>query len=641
MLDVIQRRQAGVKILMGVVLGLICLAMVITLVPGLIPGTTSGMASADTIARVGTEDISRQDVESMLNRELRGQQLPPSFKGLYAKQVLDQLISEKALEIEGDRIGLKVTPQEETERIKKYLPTAFNGDTWVGRERYTALVQSGTGMSVQDFETFVRQQLLEEKFHSLLTDGITVSDGEILTEFRRKNEKVTIEYAESKPADLAATINPTDSELAQYFEKNKARYQIPEKRSANYALLDIEQLKQRTPVSDQELHAYYDQHIDEFKVENRVHVEHILFKTLGKTDAEVAEIQAKAEDVLKKAKSGANFEDLAKKYSEDTTASKGGDLDWIVEGQTVPEFEHAAFSLPKGSISDLVKTQYGFHIIKVLDKETAHTKSFDEVRSQIEPIVREDKVNAEASKLSDQMASAVRQSNRQTLDALAKKFDLQVGSTPPVAATEPVGDLGSSPDLQQTLFSLRQGDISAPLRIERGTVILSLKDIQPAHAATLAEDRDTVLADYRKETSVSLAKSRAEELDKRVRAGQPFDKAAKDLGFTVSTSQSFARTGQVGDLGSASQFEAAFTMPADQVSDAMPLGANWIVYKVVAHDQPKPEELILQRAQIQQQLLQSKQSAVFQAFQTALKDRLQRQGKLFIDETNLKALAGS
>ena len=97
MLDVIQRRQAGVKILMGVILGMICIAMVITLVPGLIPGTTSGMTSADTIARVGTEDISRQDVESMLNRELRGQQLPPSFKSLYAKQVLDQLISEKSL----------------------------------------------------------------------------------------------------------------------------------------------------------------------------------------------------------------------------------------------------------------------------------------------------------------------------------------------------------------------------------------------------------------------------------------------------------------------------------------------------------------------------------------------------------------
>jgi peptidyl-prolyl cis-trans isomerase D len=641
MLDVIQKRQLGVKILMGVILTLICLAMVITLVPGLMSGSTTGMSSADTVARVGSEEISRDDVQQMLNRELRGQQLPPSFKSLYAKQVLDQLILVKALELEGQRIGLKVTPQEETERIKKYLPTAFNGDTWVGKERYTAEVQSRTGMSVQDFENFVREQILEEKFHSLLTDGITVSDGEIVAEFRRKNEKVTIEYAESKPTDLAATINPTEAELAQYFDKNKGRYQIPEKRSANYALLDLEQLKQHTPVGDQELHAYYDQHIDEFKVQNRVHVEHILFKTLGKTDAEVAEIQAKAEDVLKKAKSGANFEDLAKKYSEDTTASKGGDLDWIVEGQTVPEFEHAAFTLPKGAISDLVKTQYGFHIIKVLDKETAHTKSFEEVRAQILPIVLEDKVTAEANKLSDQMASGVRQSNRQTLDALAKKFDLQLGSAPAAAETEAVGDLGSAPELQQTLFSLRQGDISAPIRVERGTVILSLKDDLPAHQATLAEVHDTVLADYRKDTSVSLAKARADELAKRAHAGEPLAKAAKELGLTVSTSQSFARTGQVGDLGSASQFEGAFTMPADKVSDAMPLSANWIVYRVVAHEEPRPEELILQRVQIQQQLLQSKQSAVFEAFRTALKDRLQRQGKLVIDEANLKALAGS
>jgi len=338
MLDVIQKRQTGVKILMGVILSLICLAMVITLVPGLMTGSSVGSSSPDTIARVGSEEISRQDVSETLNRELRGQQLPPTFRSLYAKQVLDQLILIKALELESQQIGLKVTPQEETERIKKYLPTAFNGDTWVGKERYTAEVLSRTGMTVTDFENFVHEQILEEKFRSLLTDGITVTDGEIATEFQRRNEKVTIEYALVKPADIAPTINPTDAELSQYFEKNKARYQIPEKRSANYVLLDLEQLRQGTPVTDEELHAYYDQHIGEFKVENRVHVEHILFKTLGKTDAEVAEIQVKAADVLKKAKSGANFEDLAKKYSEDTTASKGGDLGWIVEGQTVPEF---------------------------------------------------------------------------------------------------------------------------------------------------------------------------------------------------------------------------------------------------------------------------------------------------------------
>jgi peptidyl-prolyl cis-trans isomerase D len=641
MLEIIQRRQAGVKILMGVILSLICLAMVITLVPGLIPGTTTGMTSPDGVARVGNEQITRQDVQALLNRELRGQQLPPSFKSLYAKQVLDQLILEKALDLEGQRIGLKVTPQEETDRIKKYLPTAFNGNTWVGQERYTAEVESKTGMSVQDFEDFVRQQILEEKFRSLLTDGITVSDGEILNEFRRRNEKVTIEYALLKPAELAAKIDPSEAELSQYFAKNMSKYQIPEKRSANFALLDLNVLKQRAQVSDDELRGYYNQHIDEFKVENRVHVEHILFKTLGKTDAEVAEIQKKAEDVLKKAKAGANFEDLAKKYSEDTTASKGGDLGWIVEGQTVPEFEHAAFSQPKGTISDLVKTQYGFHIIKVLDKETARTKSFDEVRAQILPIVLEDKVNTEANQLSDQIASAVRQSNRQSLDAIAKKFNLVQGTTPPVTGTEPVGELGNSADLQQTLFALRPGEISSPLRIERGTVILSLKDVLAAHQATLAEVHDTVLADYRKDNSVLLARSRADELAKRIHAGESLDKAAKDLGITVATSQSFARVGQVGDLGSASQFEAAFSMPVNKASDAMAVGGNWVVYEVTAHEDPKPEELILQRAQLEQQLLQTKKSGVFEAFETALKDRLTKDGKLVIDQTNLKALSGS
>ncbi|HXW17319.1 MAG TPA: peptidyl-prolyl cis-trans isomerase [Candidatus Acidoferrales bacterium] len=641
MLDVIQKRQAGVKILMGVILSLICLAMVITLVPGLIPGTTTGMTSPDSVARVGSEQITRQDVQELLNRELRGQQLPPSFKSLYAKQVLDQLILEKALDLEGQRIGLKVTPQEETDRIKKYLPTAFNGNAWVGQERYTAEVQSKTGMNVQDFEDFVRQQILEEKFRSLLTDGITVSDGEILNEFRRRNEKVTIEYALIKPAELAAKIDPSEAELSQYFAKNMSKYQIPEKRSANFALLDLNALKQHAQVSDDELRAYYNQHIDEFKVENRVHAEHILFKTLSKTDAEVAEIQKKAEDVLKKAKAGANFEDLAKKYSEDTTASKGGDLGWIVEGQTVPEFEHAAFSLPKGTISDLVKTQYGFHIIKVLDKETARTKSFDEVRAQILPIVLEDKVNTEANQLSDQIASAVRQSNRQSLDAIAKKFNLVEGTTAPVTATEPVGELGNSADLQQTLFALRPGEISSPLRIERGTVILSLKDVLAAHQATLAEVHDTVLADYRKDNSVLLARSRADDLAKRTYAGESLDKAAKELGITVATSQSFARVGQVGDLGSASQFEAAFSMPVNKASDALPVGGNWVVYQVVAHEDPKPEELILQRTQLEQQLLQTKKSGAFEAFETALKDRLTKDGKLVIDQTNLKALSGS
>jgi peptidyl-prolyl cis-trans isomerase D len=640
MLDLIQQRKTGVKIVMAVILGVICLAMVITLVPGLIPGTTSAGTDANSVARVGDQQISRIDVQNTLNREVRGQNLPPMLKSLYAKQVVDQMVFEKALELEADRLGIRVTPQQETDRIKKYLPMVFNGDTWVGNDRYTQEVQSRTGMSVQEFEGFVRQQLLEEQVRSLLTDGITVSPAEVNEQFRRRNEKVAIEYAQIKASDLESTINPTNDELAAYFNKNHAQYQVPEKRSANYALLSSDALKKQTTVSDKDLRAYYDQHIDRFKVENRVHVEHILFKTLGKTDAEVAETKQKAEDVLKKAKSGANFEDLAKKNSEDTTADKGGDLGWIVEGQTVPEFEHVAFSLPKGSISDLVKTQYGFHIIKVLDKEVAHTKSFEEAKAEIEPTVQEDAVTQKENQVYEQMASAVRQSNRQPLDAVAKKFDLQTGTTPLVTATEPVGDLGNSADLHQILFELRPGELSEPLHVDRGIVLISLKDDQAAHQATLAEVHDKVLADYRHENAVTLAHNRADDLAKRVKSGEALDKAAKALAIPVKTTEPFGRAGQVGELGAASQFAAAFNMQVNQTSGAVLVAGNWVVYRVTQHDEPKPEELILQRPQIEQQVLQSKQQAAFDAFRIALEDRLKREGKLVINDSALKTLAG-
>ena len=406
-------RNRWIKITMGVILGLIICSMVVTLIPGLLSGA-GDVNGPDTIASIGGQNITNVQFQQQFDQLTRNQSVPPLMRGIYARQILDEMIFQRALAYEAGRLGLGVTDQEETQRIKQILPSAWAGDTWL-KDRYENEVETKTGMTVAQFEELLRSQMLEEKFRQLVTDGLTVSPAEIAQEFRWRNEKVKLDYALLKPADLAATIHPSDAELAAWFNQNVSRYQIPEKRSARYVLLDLGKLRASTQVSDDTLRAYYNANIDQYKVENRAHVEHILFKTVGKTDAEVAEIRQKAEDVLKQAKKGANFEDLAKKYSEDDASKpKGGDLGWILEGQTVPEFQQAAFSLPKGSISDLVKTQYGFHIIKVLDRETAHTKSFEEVRDSILQPVLNDKVNAEASDLSDQMAAAVRQSDRQS-----------------------------------------------------------------------------------------------------------------------------------------------------------------------------------------------------------------------------------
>jgi peptidyl-prolyl cis-trans isomerase D len=630
-------RNRWVKVTMIVLLVLISVSMVITLVPGLVGGSTTN--SPDTVASVGGQDISLLDVQRHLNMVLHGQNVPEMLKGLYAKQVLDQMIFSRALELEAQRLGLSVTPQEESDRIKQLLPAAWEGGAWT-KDRYVAEVQNRTGMSVPEFESFLRDDMLMEKFRLLVTSSISVTPAEIENEFRRRNEKVQIEYALVKPTELASSIQPTDAELSAYYNKNASRYQVPEKRSARYALLDLAKLRESTQVSDDDLRAYYNAHIDQYKVENRAHVEHILFKTIGKTDAEIAEIRQKAEDVLKKAKSGANFEDLAKKYSEDdATKPKGGDLGWIVEKQTVPEFEQAAFSVPKGSVSDLVKTQYGFHIIKVLDRETAHTKPFEEVRSTIVPILTDQKAAEQANNISTQMASAVRQSNRQSLDDLARKFNLKLGDTPPASVTDAIGELGNSPELHQILFQLRPGELSQPLQIPQGFVILTPKDIQPAHQGTLAEVRNKVLADYQQEKSIELARTKAQELAKRVQSGESFDQAAKALSLTAVTPEAFARNGSVPDLGAAKLLQASFGMSVGQVSQPTQVAGNWLVYRVLGHQPANPADLAGQSDQIKQQLLQAKQTAAFEAFRTALEDRLKKEGKLTINADVMKRLS--
>lgn len=632
------KRNRWIKVTMAVILGAICIAMVLTLIPGLNTGSANS-DSPDAVATVAGQEISVQDVQRQLEQNTRGQTVSPELRPYFAQQALQQLVFEHALDAEAARLGIAITPQELADRIHQILPEAWSGGTWL-KDRYAAAVQTRTGMSVPEFEALLRQDMLEVKFQQLVTDGIAVSPAEIDREFRRRNEKVSIDYALINPAELASTIHPSDAELAAYFNKNSARYQVPEKRSVRYALLDTARLRAQAQPSEADLQAYYKAHIDDYKVQNSAHVEHILFKTLGKTDAEVAEIRKNADNVEKQAKKGTSFEDLARKNSDDdATKAKGGDLGWIVDGQMAAPVQQAAFSLPKNSVSDVIQTSYGFEIVKVLDRQVAHTKSFDEVRASILPQVVSDQVNAEENKVANQLADAVRQSDRQPLDALAKKFNMQLAETQPASYTEPVGPLGDSADVRQVVFQLTPGELSDPLRLDKGLVVLTVKDVQPAHPATLAEMHDKVLADYQKEQSVDLARKRAANLASRAKGADSFDKIAKSMGLDPKTSQPFARNGSIPELGSGQQLESAFNLKPGEVSAPQQLAGNWLVYRVVSHTAADPSDLAKQKDEIQQQVLQQKQNVAFDSFHEALEARLKKEGKLTINPDAMKSFA--
>ena len=632
-------RKTGTRILLGAVVLLLGGSMLLYLVPQT-PGT--GEASTDTVAKIGDQSISLEEVRQRVNQIEQQRQIPKFFESRLAQEILQDLVNQKEIEYEAKRLGITVSDQERADRIRQFLPSAFNGGTFVGMDRYAAEVQARFQLPVAEFEELIRQSLLEEKFKKLVTDGISVGPAELQDEFRNKNEKVKLDYALIKPEELEAKITPDEAEIKASFEKNKSKYQVPEKRVVRYALVDVNQIRQGLQISDDQLKVQYQQNIKQYQVPNRVHAEHILLMTVGKTDAEVEEIKKKAEDILGQVKKRAKFEDLAKKYSEDPgTKDKGGDLGWLVQGQTVPEFEKVAFSLQKGQISDLVKTQYGFHMIKVLDKETAHTKPFEEVKNQLRGDLVPNLADKQASDIADQMSAAIRRSNKTSLDDLANQYKLFVGETRPVSATDPLIELANSSDVKDAIFRLRAGELSLPIRTDRGYVALSLKTVVPAHQATLEEVRDKIIADLKLEKAVEQARSKADELVKRVKAGEKFDIAARALGLEPKTSELLARDGSIPGAASGKQLSAAFHLNAGGVGAPLILGQNWLVYRVAQKQEPNPADFEKQKRELTESVLQSKRDLAFKAFQVALEDRLKKEGKLRLMPEKLKGFGAS
>jgi peptidyl-prolyl cis-trans isomerase D len=611
-------------------------SMLLYLVP---QSPVSGEISTDTVAKIGDESVSLQDVRQQLNQiEQRNPNMKP-LEALYAQQILKQLVFQKEIEYEAKRLGIGVSDQEQADRIRQYVPTAYNGGVFIGRDRYSAEVQARFQMTVEAFEELIRQSLLEEKFRKLVTDGISVGPAELQDEFRYKNEKVKLDYALIKPDDLEAKISPDEAEIRAAYEKNKSKYQVPERRVARYALVDVNQIRHNVQVSDDMLKQQYQANIQQYQVPNRVHVEHILFMTVGKTtDAEVEEVKKKAEDVLKQVRKGGKFEDLARKYSEDPgSKDKGGDLSWITQGQTVPEFEKTAFSLSPGQVSGLVKTQYGFHIIKVLEKETAHTKPFEEVKDSLRAPLLLSQADKLASDTADRLSAAIRQSNKVSLDDLAKQYQLTVSETRPIAASDPLLELANSQDAKDAIFRARPDETSLPVRTDRGYVVLSVKSIQPAHQGSLEEVRDRVIADLKREKSTELAKSKAEDLIKRVKGGEKFDAAARSLGLEPKTSDLIARDGSIPGAASAKQVSAAFSLKTGNVGAPLSLGQNWLVYRVAEKSEANLADFDKQKKQLTDELLQSKRSLAFEAFQKALDNRLKQEGKLKLMPDKLKS----
>ncbi len=651
MIRFLQTQGPTKKIVLSGLLLLICAAMVIAFIPGGLTSELTGQPGAGIVAKVGSADITAEEVRQQAQQMLQ-QQMPQGGANMnmllpfFAQRAADQLITRQALLVEAGRMGLRSSPQEVRDELEhgRYAATFFPGGNFIGQQEYQDMLQRAN-LTPTKFEDAVGNDILLTKLQALISGSATVSEAEIHEEFIKQNSKVKFDYAVLKQDDLRKGLHPTDEELKAYYESHKTSYanSIPEKRKIKYAVIDTAKAEASVQISPEDLRAYYDQHREEYRVPEQVKVSHILIKTPlpgpdGKVDEKgVAEAQHRAEDLLQQLKNGAKLEDLAKKYSEDPgSAKQNGSLGWIGRGQTVPEFEKVAFSLPKGQISGLVKSSYGFHIIRVDDKQEAHLKTLAEVKDQIEPILKRQKAQQMAQKQADAL---LKQAQAHGLDAAAAALGVPMITSDFFGRKDMLPGLGPAPQFMDAVFTETEKSPPDVASASQGIVVFQLLAVKPASTPTFEEIRSRVEEEFKNERSSILLSQKTQELSDRAKAEHDLKRAAKELGATVKTSDLVLPDGQVPDVGSMTgQGAVAFNMKPGEISGPIDSGGNGVVLQLLENQKPPETDYAAKHDQIRDQLMQGKQQELFGLFITSLRDQMEKSGKIKINQEEMKAL---
>lgn len=535
------------------------------------------------------------------------------------QRIVQQLIEQQASLSEAHRLGITASDAEVRERILS-LPGFQENGQFIGDARYREILSmQNPPMQPAEFEQQVRDSIVVEKLQAALTGWITVSDADVSREFKKRNEKVKLEVV-SFPADkFREGLSATDAEIQQYFDAHKETYRVPEKRKVRYLTIDEEAIRQHVTVTGQAIERYYNDNIQQYSTPEEVRASHILLKTDGKNDDAV---KKQAEDLLKRAKAGEDFAALAKKYSQDDeSAKKGGDLDFFPKGKMVPEFEKVAFALQPGQIADdVVKSQFGYHIIKVTDKKAATTKSLSEVRAQIEDQLKFQQAQAQAQKVADQVASELKKPS--DFDAVARKYGLQTGESGFFKMDEPIAGIGMAPAVGQASFELSTGEVSDAIRTPQGYAFVTVLAKQDPYIPKLEEVKAKVRDDVLKQKAIDAARQKAASVDASMKSGD-FDKAAKAAGVDVKTTDLIARGAAIGDLGvSPAVDDVAFSLPQGAVSDPIVTDNGAAIVKVVERQEPTPADLAKQQESLKTQLLNDLRNKFFSAYMSKAQKRM-------------------
>ncbi len=623
MLDRMRRHKGWLKWS----LALVVLTFVVFYIPDFIT-PTAGAAPNEVLAEVDGEDITVGDFQRRYSAQLQayrnayGSQLSDQLLRQLGieQQILQQMVDEEAMVAEARRQGIRVSDVEVRERILA-IPAFQENGRFIGEQRYRQMLQmNNPPLTTTDFENNLRRALLVEKLRGAVTGWMSVTDEEVADEFRRRNEKVQLDVVPLTADAFLSQVTLNDTDLAGHFETNKEMYRIGEKRRIRYALVDVDQVRQQVTLSDADLQGFYQQNIAQYTTPEQLAASHILFRL---EDKEEDAVRKQAEEVLKRARAGEDFAALAKEFSEDdSNNTNGGSLGEFGRGTMVPEFDQAAFALKAGDISDLVKTSFGYHIIKVERNQPAATRTLDEVRAEIEDQLRWQKAQEQAESLAKTLEGQVK--TREDLDRIAKERGLHVQDTGAFLRDEPIDGLGPAPEVSAQAFQLADGAVSPAMRVSRGWVLATVIAKEEPRLPELSDVRERVRDDLTRERAAELAKTKGAEIAALLKGARDFAAAAAKAGLEVKPTELIPRGSPIPDLGVSPDVDnAAFTLPVGGVSDPISTPQGTAIIRVVAREGVTDEQVSGGMDPMRDELVNQRRDRFFSGYMVEAKKNLQ------------------
>jgi peptidyl-prolyl cis-trans isomerase D len=636
MLDTIRRAQPA--IIKGV-LGVVVLAFVATIF--LDWGWQRSTRPDAPMATVGGEGVSLHEFQMTYTnltdfyRRVYQDRFTEDFaRSLNLKQqALDTLVQRKLLLREAKRQGLMVSDAELIKKVQTYPVFQLNGH--FDHFRYLQVLRLSR-LTPGDFEQNQREDLLLEKLENLIKDGVQVTETEVKQAFIHDKEQVNVEYIRVDPAQFVPQVEMSDADLSTYYQEHLERFRKPEQMRLGYVVVNPEWFAALVEMTDGQLAQYYEQHKEEFRREEQVRARHILFKLPQQAAAEEeARIRGEAETTLQRIRAGEDFATLASQLSEDpVSAQQGGDLGFFKRGEMVKSFEDTAFGLNPGVVSDPIRTDFGYHLIKVEEIQEAGYEPVEAVRTELRTrLVRE-----EAQRLAESKAQAA-------YDAMVaagsewktavQTLELVPRETPFIAQGEVVEGIDNSTAFMRAAIALQDGEVSRPTLIGNQYVVEKLLERKASHIPPFEGVKDAVRDALVRARSHALARQKADEWLTELQAGQSIEQLAQAFNTQTEQTGLFSRNGAIPKFGRPQEFiREVFRMRVGEgrVVDLLEQPAIVIL---TDHREFDAEGYEKDKAQTKQQVLRQKREQTFSQWSNDLRRQAEERREIAVNPSLL------